>query len=74
MIITNLIIFYLISVAVIASIPAIIKVIKELKQWKKAYDKQERITKLINEFEDSMLNVESNEYIDEYLRKAILYD
>lgn len=47
MTIANLIIFYLISMIVIASIPAFI----ELKRWKDAYDKQERIAKFIDEFD-----------------------
>lgn len=74
MTITNLMIFYLISIIVVATMPSIIGCVKELKQWKNAYDKQKRIEKFIEEFDDSMNNIENNNDIDEYIRKAILYD
>lgn len=74
MTIINLIILYLISVILIVSIPAIIKALKEVKQWKAAYDKQQRIKRFMEEFEDSMNNIESFNDIDEYIGKAILYD
>lgn len=73
--ITNLeiIMFYIALTVIVYSIPKIIKAIGELKQWKDAYDKQERIAKFIEEFDNSMNNIESHDGIDEYIRKAILY-
>lgn len=72
---TNLIILYLISIVIGASIAGIIVLFKEIKQWKKAYDKQKRIERFIKEFEESMSNIESgNNDIDDYIRGHILYD
>lgn len=71
---TNLIIFYLISIVMGASIVGIIETLKELKQWKKAYNKQKRIEKFMEEFEKSISNIEYHDDIDEYIREAILYD
>ncbi len=74
--ITNLeiVMFYLALIVIVYNIPKIIKAIGEVKQWKKAYEKQERISKFIEEFENSMINTESQNDIDEYIREAILYD
>ena len=74
--ITNLeiLMFYIALTVIVYSIPKIIKAIGELKQWKEAYNKQERIAKFIEEFDNSMSNIESHNDIDEYIRKAILYD
>lgn len=74
--ITNLeiIMFYIALTAIVYSIPKIIKAIGEVKQWKKAYDRQERITRFMEEFEDSMSDIESRNSIDKYIGKAILYD
>lgn len=74
--ITNLemIMFYIALTAIVYNIPKIIKGIGEVKQWKKAYDKQERIANFINEFENSMSDTENFNDIDEYIGKAILYD
>lgn len=74
--ITNLeiIMFYLALIVIVYSIPKIIKTIGEVKQWKDAYDKQKRIEKFMEEFENSIYNIESPNNIDEYIREAILYD
>lgn len=75
MTITNLIIFCLISMIIVAAIPAIVEVSKEIKQWKNAYDKQERIAKFMKEFDNSMNNIENcNNDIDDCMRGHILYD
>lgn len=57
---TNLefIMFYIVLLVIVYSMPKIIKAIGEAKQWKKAYDKQERITRFIEDFENSMSNIE----------------
>lgn len=73
----NLTVFYLISIVVGVTIAGMIEAFKEIKQWKKAYDKQKRIERFMEEFEESMSNIESfdsDSPADEYLRKAILYD
>lgn len=70
----EIIMFYIALIVIVYNIPKIIKAIGEVKQWKKAYDKQERITDFIKEFENSMSNIGSHNNIDEYIGKAILYD
>lgn len=54
--ITNLeiIMFYLALIIIVYSIPRIIKSIREVKQWKEAYDERERITQHILKLEDLM--------------------
>ena len=74
--ITNLeiIMFYIALTAVVYNIPKIIKAIGEAKQWKAAYDKQERIARFIDEFNNSLIDTNNSNDIDEYLKGAILYD
>ena len=74
--ITNLeiIMFYIALTVIVYSIPKIIKTIGEAMQWKKAYDKHKRIERFMDEFEESMNNIESHNDIDEYIREMILYD
>ena len=74
--ITNLeiIMFYLASIMIVYSIPKIIKAIGKVKQWKEAYNKQERISKFIEEFDNSMSNIESRNDVDKHIKEAILYD
>lgn len=68
--ITNLeiIMFYIALTAIVYNIPKIIKAIGEVKQWKKAYDKQKRIERFMEEFENSMSNIESFNDIDIFER------
>lgn len=74
MITINLNTIYLISIVVVACILGIIEALKEFKKWKDAYDKQERIAKFIEDFDNSMRYTENHNDIDEYIRKAILDD
>lgn len=54
---TSLVIFYLISIIVVAAVPAVIEVFKELKQWKAAYDERKRIERFVKEFDGAMSNM-----------------
>lgn len=74
--ITNLeiIVFYIALTVIVYNIPKTIKAIGELKRWKEAYDKQERIARFIDEFNNSLIDTDNSNDIDEYLKGAILYD
>ena len=79
--ITNLeiIMFYIALTMIVYSIPKIIKAIGELKQWKDAYDKQERIAKFLEDYDSLVYGKETtqddeNNIIDEQIKELIIYD